>query len=545
MKLKPFSLMLTAALLAFSLLADDGPYVVIERTYYEQCKNSFDSQCNYLYEQVGALFRGWSSELTLIENQNNGYVHTISLALAQIDSARSDLDLTDPDQVEADTHLQSARNSLISLEDNISRNNDLISQWINELIDAKTDLQNHVIATSNSFPYAVATTNLNIYIIVTNSFEAATNNYCCCTNEFEHFLNYFQDVESQVLDQYRNTVTNLLNWSEFSSWIDYSFWNTPSYVSASWHNKSYNFAWWSIPWDATLGYGIIFDSGAANVARWQRFAQTLPTDANFADWLAFNIQGIHDSVEYGAKSILQVQHLLNFASTNSQMTLTFDASQTNQMAQFLSAPATYEEQLSKISRTRNWFQRIEHWMSSIARNTNPVEIEVESVESQEGLKNDVENATNELQTAAIGIKDSFNVLPPLTNTTAALDGAVQSCSRILNSFRSSGGRRSASSAPADFRLMKSEFISTTFERLGLPENENLPYYIGADADTPGFEHVQSASTWLHHIFGFIWLCGGLALLVYYARWLSSWVVTLWYRMLGMLVKISKFTWGST
>lgn len=545
MKLKPFTFMLTAALLAFPLLADDGPYVVIERTYYDQCKNTFESECNYLYEQAGAEYRAMQGFLQIVQNQNDGYQYQISEADLNITIARGQLDLTDPDQVTINSQLQAAQASLSALSDTISRNNDTFNSWQNDIHDSMVDFQNHVLSVSNSFPYVVSTTNLNIYIIVTNTFVAATNNMCCCTNEFEHFLNYYADVKSQALDLYRATVTNLLDWSQFHGWLDYSLWITPNQVASSWHNKSYNFAFWAIPWQPISGYGTIFDSGANNVARWTNFAQTLPDDSNFADWLAFNLQGIHDSAEYGAKSLLQVQHLLNFASTNSQMTLTFSASQTNQMAQFLAAPDTYDKQVAKVAQTRNFFQRIEHWLSAIAHNTNPVDIEEVSVESQEGLKNDVENATNELQTAAIGIKDSFNVLPPLTNTTVALDGAVQSCSRILNSFKSSGGRRSASSAPAEFRLMKSEFISTTFERLGLPENENLPYYIGADLDTPGFEHVQSACTWLHHIFGFIWLCSGLALLVFYARWLSSWVVTLWYRMLGMLVKISKFTWGST
>lgn len=545
MKLYPFSLVLTAALLAFPLLADDGPYVVIERTYYEQCKNTFESECYYLYEQAGAEYRAMQGFLQIVQNQNNGYQYQISEADMNITIARGQLDLTDPDQVTVNSQLQAAQASLSALSDTISRNNDTFNSWQNDIHDSMVDFQNHVLSVSNSFPYVVSTTNLNIYIIVTNTFEAATNNMCCCTNEFEHFLNYYADVKSQALDLYRNTVTNLLDWSNSTGWLDYSFWiaGSKAYLS-SWSYRNYSFHTMNSKYGGFVAANIfpILQTGQLQ----NQFSYTLPTDANFADVVAFTLQGIHDSVEQSALIDTLNKELFYLASTSTTMTVTFGTGLTNAVVQLLTAPGTYAEQVDKISKTRNWFQRIEHWLSAIAHNTSDsVEIEQESVESQESLKNDVENATNELQTAAIGIKDSFNVLPPLTNTTAALDGAVQSCSRILNSFKSSGGNRSASSAPADFRLMKADFISTTFDRLGLPENEELPYYIGADVDTPGFEHVRTASTWLHHIFGFIWLCGGLALLVYYARWLSSWVVTLWYRMLGMLVKVSKFTWGST
>lgn len=551
MQKKSFSILLTAALLAFPLLADDGAYVVIERTYYEQCKNDFETHCQYLYDQIAALFRSWGDELTLINNQNAGYSHTISLAILQIDQAREDLDLTDPAQIEADTHLQGSRNTLIALGDNIDRNSTLISSWSHALTDAKIDLQNHVIATSNSFPYVVASTNLNIYIIVTNSFEAATNNYCSCTNEFEHFLNYYSDARNEILDQYRATVTNLLNESVLRSQLTYTFWHSMAgatssqqYLNINWGDIMMNPGFGSVPLTSDILYGSSFFL----TNPWNKYLYDLPIDSyNLQSALMFNIMGVHDDMNVIAVDLVKTYIQFAAASTSTVFTVLSPSVETNAMVQFLTAPETYGEQVSKISQTRNWFQRLEHWLSSIARNTAPLELGDESdQDSEQDIANVIEMATNEISVASIGIKDSFiNTLPDLTNTTVALQGAVTSVSRILDSFKSSGGNRSSSSAPSSFNLMKTEFINTTFTRLGIEETQDMPYYIGADQDTEGFEDVQTAATWIHHIFGFIWLCSGIALLVFYARWLSSWVVTIWYRMLGMLVKVSKFTWGSS
>lgn len=538
-------LVAATALFAFLLPAQDsdGSLVVMDRLYYEHCKSDFYSDCNLLSRNVDSFEQYAIPQLESLTN-------TIHEALDSNGWTKYWLQVHLEASEETTTAIKALQWAEITqsvLGESVGLADSLLSSSL-AFVDDMHDL---ISVTSNTFPLEVTSTNLTLVVVVSNYFEMASNELDHAQNVYTNFLNYYRGVEDYMLDQYRATVTNLLDWSNFANWIDYSLWKKTSWVSDSWHNTSANFTFWAIPWGIDAHAMVFNGGGGNNVARWDRYRQTLNDNATFSDWLAFNLQGIHDSAEYGTRALLQVQELFIQASTNRQFTMTWLNSQTNGVAEFFTAPKGYTAQVSKISKSRNLFQRIEHWLSAIARNTDMGESdEGENADSSEDSQEVYDVISNDVATASVRVNELFVPLASLTNATAGVQSLVDSVTDVLDNFkstpsvRSSGLRSGDSSAPATFKLMSTGFIESTFERSDLHPS-GLPDWVGCDDTYEVFGFARTAATWIHHFFGVIWLASALALLVFYARWLSSWVVTLWYRLLGFLAKICTFTWGGS
>lgn len=566
MKIFAKFLVLTAALIAIfdNGFADEGGVVVMDRAYYDQCKSSFYHQCWFLDASIVGTRQQIDWDLNQLQNYNRLLLSQSTRIQNEINTAQISVNSINPVDTaqsvaiaDAQSYLSSALTSAYELDSMISDNYEAITNLRRSVEVLTDDLRSQVTVVSNLFPVDISATNLNLYVVVSNNFEFLTNMYNSVSNDFSGFLNWYDVERSSVLDQYRATVTNLLDWSNYYYWIDYSYWISGTYITSSqlkygnWIFSQMNFN--------PLGVSDVprvFNSGLLALRDWRVAMQTLPSGASYSDFVAFSIQGIHDSVEYSAKNLKQLyEGLIVPACTNSVFTYPLNATQTNALAQFLSAPDSYNEQVSKLSQTRNWFQRIEHWLSAIARNTyKPDKPEIDDVEDErrdklQGITNDVSHSVTSLfEGFEDTSKDATNVL---AQATAKF---TENITAIYNVFSDKGSNTRSGSQSAHQRFSKLNFMESTWIGEYLQDKTKKPNDVPAYITIQDIENGQGAnSAWsissrlldiVHKVFGVVWCIIGFGLGIWEIIMLTKFFINIWWRLIKFIPGISRYALGS-
>lgn len=545
-----------AALFALCLVADDS-IIVMDRAYYQLTADQFYSRCGQLYNDInhnlgvdtsdgdssiyGRLSIVSSSLQTLQYDASSLYIDLLRI------SQNSDIPVVEQQSI------NQAADRAQALSSSAQNMNQQIYEIRGDVLRVANSLRSQIVAVSNSFPTVISSTNLNIeiYVVVTNNFELSTNSFNDVQESYTNFLNYYRGIEDQVLDQYRATVTNLLDQSNLPSWVDYSLWRRGGGVSSSAHNL-YNFAFADVPWNVTSGNDIVFNSGFPAIRTWSNYAYRLPTNYSYIDYLNFNLQGIHDSAEYGTRAILQVQNLLITASTNSAITYKRNSSTTNALASFLSAPSTYGEQVYKISQTENYFQRIEHWLSAIAFNTSKSTLDQPDESSLNERNELINTTTNDVVNAMTPWKEDITEMSKrMTNAVTMLDQIVKDITMPLNVFsdKQNGGGSGFRGAGSRFSRVAFMDVHPLMERVSTATGKsisNAPDYIMLE-DVNGLHNAWSTSFTLadtcHIIMGFIWFLISFGILLVYLWFTGKSFIVLWLELIKFVPNVARFALG--
>lgn len=522
----------------------EGELVVMDAAYYYQCRDDFYRDCFLLQRQVDNFKVYADSELAYVTNAFWNISYNAGLARQNAEYIMSES--SDPAvQSKADDIIMYANNC-----ENVSLSG--YNRALTLLSDVDSFVDNFsatISVVSNTFPVQVTSTNFVINVVVSNYFDLATNLYNDAQASYTNFLNYYSGIEDSLLNDYRATVTNLLDWSNAFQWNSYSLWsNLSSQYVNSWisSHSMYNILFGAIGWNNTspaMYYGGL-PLNTGDLKYWSQYFSS----GSSADLLYFLLQGIHDSVEYNASATLRNFNLLAFASTNTIFHLPYtnsakDREAYNSMKQFLTMPSGYTNQVAEVATSRNYYQRLEHWLSAIALNTSSEpSSDVESADTASSFDSNLDSFTNDVIVATSGLDQPLRNLGRMTNITVGVRGLVSSVSHVLDSFKSESTR--SSSPPSDIKLMSTDFIQENFSRYNLtydPQDQNGQVrYIGADSYTTGFDSARSAITWIHHFFGMIWFAVGLLLLCYTTYFLVSFGLRFWDKVITAIVRLVSF-----
>lgn len=541
---------------AISVVAADS-LVVMDRGYYDTLHDSFNSECVHLYTDVQGSFtamRSWlntiqsaleTSYQEVVDARNQLYSQGINGGLTQVDEQRRQLALTSLESVISDTSALRSR----------------INNYHTSLNSNQAKVLNDIHAVSNSFPVEISTTNLNleIYVIVTNNFEC-TNDLSEIRADYTNFLNYFDGAIDGELDQYRATVTNLLDWSEFSNWLNYSRWRWGSSVDSTRVLSPYNIAWDSVQLNNT-GYGYVLNSGASNVRYWRYYWYSLPLDATFSDYLTFNLQGIHDTIEQlGKIQYSNYYGLIVPASTNLVMSYPLSSSAKSQMADFLAAESNYSNQVSKLSASRNWYQRIEHWLSYIALSTSKQEAEISDSSSR---LEQLSSTTNDVVSMTVGISNHYAYAEQrVSRTMEVITNTFGSVVSMLNAFTPEDSSKKGPSAN-DYTALKFMDVQFVADRLSdlTGKGNSIPTSLVISDDvfnqavgnggkkSAGVTRIEAFSKMGllvqigHVVFGVLWVLISFGVAIILSISTVKAFGNLWWRALKFIPDVARYTFG--
>lgn len=542
-----------------SAFADDD-LIVMDRAYYAQCRMSFFASLSALDQSLDTSYQALTASLVQLCDKCWYTYYWASMVRDNSTALRTRVanDVNVPDYVKADL------NNLVTYSENAADQSfaayNLAGSITNQVKSDYETLKYQISSVSNSFPVEVYGTNLtlNVYVIVTNNFDFATNQLEQAQNSYTNFLNYYRGIEDQILDQYRASVTNLLDASHLMDWINSSHWRE----TFSGYHDAYRYINYDFFEGSTLPVDSIFYRPLGDgvpVSRsyyWFNRYYQLPQDPTFQDFFVFSFQGVHDAVQQSARLDTQLYNVFLQASTNSAFSYAFESSRTNAVVNFFKAPDTYDAQVHKNTQSRNWLQRLELWLSSIAKNTYqppeektmvPEELQQEREQEIEGVRTTVTNQFAEIQDQLDQAADST------TNVFSVAGLVVRDFTNCLHHFSAKSNTRAGGSGVSDrFKkvgLMETSWISSRLLQLTNKSN-TVPDYLVIQDFNHGNDYVQVWSLTLkvvdivHNVFGIIWVMIGFSLAIVVCIHLARTFILIWLWLLKFIPDISRYTLGS-
>lgn len=561
----------TAAFLAFTLpVFSADEIIVMDRAYYEMCRNGFFLNVGLLNNSVDSAYNFFNNQFSLIGTNIENARDQIYLANQNANYLLQSSNLTSTDRDKAQLIYEQTLNAYNSQNQALGQ----IQTTTNQLELSYNQIIEQISVVSNSFPVEITSTNfiLEVTVLVTNNFEFATNAMDQAEHSYTNFLNYYRGIEDYMLDQFRATVTNLLDTTSLLDMVNRSYW--PGAQSGGISPGYY----WNIDWGyisqyqaGTVANGAQMDAFIFNTnprynpwtsSTYRLYTNPTSSDITLRDFLVFTTLGVHDNLNEIAVDMRKQLLLLLDTCTNNQFSATFTVAQTNQMINFLSSPETYSEQVSKIARSKNWYQRIEHWLSAIARNTYKEDKTEISDDVESEYETQYETVSNDVFHAVSGAFSPIQeIAPNSTNVFAvAKEKFTENITGIFNVFSegkpsSRGGiRASGNEQTAAQRFKKVNFMEVSFV------NESLREYTGKEPALPNYitvqdvENVKGAnSAWsislriadiVHKVMGVIWCLVGFGLVIYEMIMLLKFFVVIWYRLLKYIPNISRYAFGT-
>lgn len=200
------------------------------------------------------------------------------------------------------------------------------------------------------------------------------------------------------------------------------------------------------------------------------------------------------------------------------------------------------------------FQRVELWLSSIAKNTDQAQPQLD-VDESETRQDKVSQATNDFGNVSTRLNESADQIAKITNIFVSARGVMSNFSRCLDHFTVDGSNNrsgrtmlgsSGSMGFQTLKLMDLHPLNENLQRWTEKENSEMPSELVVQ-DVENLSNAWSISlqigSVIHLVMGIIWVVLGFGAAIMMMIFFAKGVLWGWFELIKFIPEIMRYSLG--